>query len=72
MTKAEAIVLGIFRRYRVDENQMLFFNAPLAEQHRAALARLITRGYLACERRPHAFHLTTAGFTAMRNLRAAD
>jgi RIO-like serine/threonine protein kinase len=63
----ETAVLAIFRRFRVGPYQMLFLNSNTDAQLRTPISHLIKSGLVEREKRPHAYHLTTAGYDAMCN-----
>jgi hypothetical protein len=66
MSNSETAVLAIFSRFRVGPYQMLFLNANTDAQLRAPLSHLIKSGLVEREKRQHAYHLTLAGYKAMR------
>ena len=66
MSNSETAVLAIFSRFRVGPYQMLFLNSNTDAQLRTPLSHLIKNGLVEREKRQHAYHLTLAGYKAMR------
>ncbi len=68
MSEAEAAVLKVFRKYLMRPHQMLFLDVNFDVRANTAVAQLINRGWIIRERHEHAFHLSSAGYKAMRTL----
>ena len=66
MIREEEAVLSIFRNYRVTPYQMLFLSAMQDTELQRPMSRLIEKGWVAREKPRHAYHLTPAGYEAMR------
>jgi hypothetical protein len=65
LSKAEATLLAVFRKFRVGQGEMLCFFGPTLDKHRRALASLTDQGMLVKERFRGGYALTPTGFAAM-------
>ncbi|HEX3870060.1 MAG TPA: hypothetical protein VHV77_06470 [Pirellulales bacterium] len=72
MSDGEAAVLKIFHVYRMRPYKMLFLDANLDARFAKAVGHLLDRGWIIRERHKHAFHLSSAGYKAMRSLAKAS
>lgn len=79
MTDAESDIMRQFRRYLVEEGQMLFLHAGGSRKHPAgfhrAIESLVRDGLLIRERHQNAYSLTQLGYQASRSAsggRSAD
>ena len=65
MSKAELVVMSVFRKYLMNAGQMLCFDTAGVQKHRNAMRTLMEKGYLIEERFKGGFSLTNDGFVAM-------
>jgi hypothetical protein len=72
MNNAEKAIMRQFRLYRIGVNEMLCFNAAVANantaQFQSAIASLVRNGLVIKERRRNAFSLTAEGFAASQSI----
>lgn len=66
LTNPEERALKTFREYLMTPNRMLCFSGPSLEQHGKALEELSEKELLSREKRPGAYSLTQAGYSAMQ------
>jgi len=71
MTDAERQIMRYFKQYRIGANEMLFFNANVANsgssKFTTAMESLIRNGLVIRERRRNAYSLTIDGFAASQS-----
>lgn len=68
MTATEEKVLRTFRQYLMTPGQMLCFSGPDLAKHKAALQRMSDRDLLREEKFKGGYSLTSAGFSAMKEI----
>jgi len=66
MANSEDKVLAIFRLYDVTPYQMLCLDRTARTELKGPIDRLVKKGFLVRERRQDAYHLTRAGYAAVR------
>jgi hypothetical protein len=71
MTDAERQIMRYFKKYRIGANEMLFFNANVANsgssKFNSAMDSLIRSGLVVRERRRNAYSLTSDGFAVSQS-----
>ncbi|MEQ8847865.1 hypothetical protein [Botrimarina sp.] len=66
LTQSERRALGAFHDFLMTPHRMLCFSGQTLEQHSLALESLSEKQLLVRERRPGAYSLTPAGYSAMK------